>query len=161
LQEVVGENKILPKKFQTWVDNQHEFSSRYSLAGLCILERMPSMIIDIMAMQFLSKYPIVRHDVIDLTIHAKEMRALLYCEIDHPHGKLDLFCTHLNLLHRHRVKQYEIINKSIKELHHQKRPLILAGDFNDWIKKSYLFLDDLEFAAKNYPNKTFPPQSTN
>jgi endonuclease/exonuclease/phosphatase family metal-dependent hydrolase len=155
LQEVVGENKILPEKFQTWVDNQHEFLadtlwSDYAYSKNAVYDHRHH------GNAILSKYPITRHEVIDLTIHAKEMRALLYCEIDHPHGKLDLFCTHLNLLHRHRVKQYEIINKSIKELHHQKRPLILAGDFNDWIKKSYLFLDDLEFAAKNYPNKTFP-----
>jgi endonuclease/exonuclease/phosphatase family metal-dependent hydrolase len=155
LQEVVGENKILPKKFQTWVDNQHEFLADtlwqdYAYSKNAVYDHRHH------GNAILSKYPIVKYDVIDLTIHSREMRALLHCEIESPKGKIDLFCTHLNLLHRHRVHQYEIINKSIEKINNGHRPLILAGDFNDWIKKSNQFIKGLFNAGLNKPNKTFP-----
>lgn len=155
LQEVVGENKILPKKFSTWVDNQHEFLADtlwqdYAYSKNAVYDQRHH------GNAILSKYPITNTEVVDLTIHSLEMRAILYCEIEYPDGKMDLFCTHLNLLHRHRIEQYQTINNTIKRINNGKRPLLLAGDFNDWFKKSKNYLDLVRNAGVNKPNKTFP-----
>jgi len=154
LQEVVGKNIHLPKKFSTWVDNQHEFLadsiwSDYAYSKNAVYDGRHH------GNAILSKYPIIKTNVIDLTIHAKEMRALLHCRIQHSEGQIDLFCTHLNLLHRHRVEQYDILNHKIKELS-QGNPIILAGDFNDWFKKANHYIHNLDFPSQGKNNKTFP-----
>tara|TARA_B100001971_G_scaffold215185_1_gene259358 strand:- start:27306 stop:28031 length:726 start_codon:yes stop_codon:yes gene_type:complete len=158
LQEVVGENKLLPEKFSTWVDNQHEFLADsvwtdYAYSQNAVYDKRHH------GNAILSKYPIISHHVYDLTQHKREMRALLYCEVETPEGRLDLYCTHLNLLHHHRRAQYEKINEVIAENYRvKKNPIVLAGDLNDWFKKSHHHVDLLDACHIQLDKKvkTFP-----
>lgn len=87
----------------------------------------------------LSRHPISKTYNVDLTLHRFEQRGALFTEIDLPLGeaqghKLHLYTTHLNLLHKHRDEQVEIICQDMKR-HSSKAPMLLAGDFNDWNNK--------------------------
>jgi endonuclease/exonuclease/phosphatase family metal-dependent hydrolase len=42
--------------------------------------------------------------------------------------ELDLIATHLGLIRRHRLKQFEAILENVTD----KRPTVLIGDFNEW-----------------------------
>ncbi|MCK4711043.1 MAG: endonuclease/exonuclease/phosphatase family protein [Gammaproteobacteria bacterium] len=97
----------------------------------------------------LSKFPILETTNHDLSTNKLEQRGLLYGKIDLDPAntgskELDVFCTHLNLLHKSRKKQYKMIDEIF--CHHYKKdtPSIFAGDFNDWNKKS------LQFFNKNH-----------
>lgn len=156
LQEVVGENQLLPEKFNTWVDNQYEFLadevwSEFAYSKNAVYDHRDH------GNAILSKYPILEHNVFDLTIHKREMRALLFCEIQTPQGNIDLYCTHLNLLHRHRKIQYQLINDIIKKRQSQN-PIIFAGDLNDWTIKSSRFLKEVKNCNSNLKKKlkTYP-----
>lgn len=80
----------------------------------------------------LSKFPIVRTQNRDISTNRFERRGLLHCEIHIPEqdARVQLFNTHLNLLHNSRRRQLNWILESLED--HPKSPLILAGDFNDW-----------------------------
>jgi len=68
--------------------------------------------------------------------------------------------THLNLTHKGRVDQYQIIKEEL--LHHGGEPVILAGDFNDWNKRASILMEGrlgLEEVYKKVNGsyaKTFP-----
>jgi endonuclease/exonuclease/phosphatase family metal-dependent hydrolase len=81
----------------------------------------------------LTKYPVLEFENIDLTQNQWEMRGLLYCKINlEEAGKVcHFFNTHLNLLEKSRLKQVELIIRTVQALPRDE-PLILAGDFNDW-----------------------------
>lgn len=156
LQEVAGKNEKLIERFNTWVDNQYEYLADqvwddYAYSKNAIYDHRDH------GNAILSKYPILKHEVYDLTLHKREMRALLFCEVETPNGKLHLYCTHLNLLHKHRKVQYEMINEIIKE-NSQNNPIIFAGDLNDWFTKSQEFLTEFACTNQKLKNniKTFP-----
>ncbi len=88
----------------------------------------------------LSKYPLKEWENFDISLNGIERRGVLYARIDLTDtGKhLHLFCTHLSLREPHRQWQIQkiisIIHQKVKE---DEAPVILAGDFNDWRKKSH------------------------
>ena len=89
---------------------------------------------------------------------------MLYSEILIPDldKSIHCFCLHLNLFHRSRVKQYERISEIINSTQSKNSPLIVAGDLNDWNKKSSdLFENKLGMKEAHYNihgvyAKTFP-----
>ena len=94
----------------------------------------------------LSKFPLESHQVIDLPSHKREQRCVLSCHAKLPSGlTLGLLCTHLNLLHTHRLKQYKTINDFCKA--QKETSLILAGDFNDWSQIASKNLTELKEAS--------------
>lgn len=156
LQEVAGKNEKLLERFNTWVDNQYEYLADqvwkdYAYSRNAVYDHKDH------GNAILSKYPIIKKEVFDLTLHKREMRALLFCEVETPHGNIDLYCTHLNLLHRHRKKQYQIINEIIKK-NSNKNPIILAGDLNDWFPRSENFFTEIQNTNSKLKHnlKTYP-----
>lgn len=157
LQEVVGENTTLPNKFSDWVDNQHEYLADsiwndYAYSKNAVYDKRHH------GNAILSKYPIIHEEIVDLTQHRFEMRALLFCIIQTPICEVALICTHLNLLHLHRIKQYEQINSFIQRNVPKTIPIILAGDFNDWSNPSHFHIKELDHCASriNKVCRTFP-----
>lgn len=92
----------------------------------------------------LSRHPLDPKHNINITVNKLEQRGVLHCEVL-PLGwsePIVVLCAHLNLLENDREKQYRAIADYVNGTIDQSRPLILAGDFNDWKKNSCLKLAD-------------------
>lgn len=86
----------------------------------------------------LSRYPLDPKHNVNITVNRLEKRGVLHSEV-YPDGwasKVVVLSAHLNLLHKDRIKQYQAISEYILDEIDPNTPLILAGDFNDWTKKS-------------------------
>lgn len=85
-----------------------------------------------------------KHNV-NITVSRLEKRGVLHCEIlpDGWHKPIVVLNAHLNLLEKDRQKQYQSIMAYIGSNIDKDKPLILAGDFNDWQKKSGDILQNL------------------
>lgn len=100
---------------------------------------------------------------VNITVSALEKRGVLHSEIYPPDWGVPVVVlnAHLNLLEKDRTKQYHAITDYIGGEIDKDKPLILAGDFNDWTKKSYEFMAKLGLKEVfisthgNYP-ATFP-----
>ena len=80
----------------------------------------------------LSKYPIVEHRNLDVSITGPERRGLLHCVLDVPgQHNVHAICVHLSLLENHRQKQLKLLRQLLESLP-AEAPVIIAGDFNDW-----------------------------
>lgn len=137
LQEVVGRNIIYKKK--GLIDAQFEFLAEsvwphYAYAHNALYDHGHC------GNLILSKYPIESWENINLTTNSLEKRGLLVCKIHIPASQkkyVYVACVHLDLLHRGRVQQYNMIKNKITSLDSvNDLPLIIAGDFNDWNRKS-------------------------
>ncbi len=164
LQEVVGENQILQKTIGNWpTESQFEFLadtvwSHYSYGKNAVFpERHHGNAI-------LSKFPIISEHNLNISTNRFEQRGLLHCKIHIP-GKnleLDLFNTHLNLMHGSRLKQIQMISERMGSLLKAEDPLILAGDFNDWSHKLTATLEKSQKLKECFqeaygkPARTFP-----
>ena len=89
----------------------------------------------------LSSFAMQTKNNLDLSLHQLEKRGLLHTQIQLGDKIVHLYCTHLNLTHRHRRKQVQEIIRYIKETSHADDPIILCGDFNDWNKKLSYYLE--------------------
>lgn len=148
LQEVVGQNEKY--KDRGLVDSQFEY-----LAG----ELWPHFSYGHNAVYdhghhgnlILSKFPIKNFENIDLSTNRYEKRGLLICKIELPEEEENSYfyvaCSHLNLLHKGRMLQYQKIKSHIASIEDTKTPFVLAGDFNDWNKKcAHVFEDELQMS---------------
>ena len=145
LQEVVGESHQY--RASGLVDSQFEFFadsiwSHYAYAKNAVYDggHYGNLV--------LSKYPITHWENIDVSTNRFERRGLLVCQIEVPGFEVERFyavCAHLDLLHRGRKLQYEMIKNKISALNlHDRTPVIVAGDFNDWNRRATeIFEDDL------------------
>lgn len=90
----------------------------------------------------LSKFPIENFENVNLSTNPLERRGMLVCKINTPLKTFYAACLHLNLFHSGRSIQYE---KIVKHIHMKKDeeniPIIIAGDFNDWNKKSSIYFE--------------------
>lgn len=111
----------------------------------------------------LSRFPIIEHENIDISVAGSEKRGLLHAQIalpDRPQP-LHVFCVHLGLKAAHRQAQMNMICDRINALP-PDAPLVVAGDFNDWQVHGNRFLKRgaglVEvFSVKNgRPARTFP-----
>lgn len=136
LQEVVGQNAIYKKK--GLIDTQFEYLAdsvwpHYSYAKNSLYDHGHH------GNLILSRYPIESWENVDLTTNILQKRGLLVCKIQLPELKKYIYaaCVHLDLFHSGRKIQYQIIkNKLLSITSANDAPLIVAGDFNDWNKKS-------------------------
>ena len=81
----------------------------------------------------LSKYPIVRHQNLDVSIAGPERRGLLHCVVAVPDfGEVHAICVHLGLLEQHRRRQLDILCELVQDGIPADAVLVIAGDFNDW-----------------------------
>ncbi|MGV6394814.1 endonuclease/exonuclease/phosphatase family protein [Pseudomonas caspiana] len=84
----------------------------------------------------LSKYPIIHHENLDISIHGTEERGLLHCVLDVPHfGHVHAICVHLGLREHHRSQQLKLLAELLAQLP-ESAPVIVAGDFNDWRQRA-------------------------
>lgn len=82
----------------------------------------------------LSKYPFRFWENIDVSIQKRASRSLLHGVIGLPNSQevLHVICVHLGLLRFERDKQINILCDRIRNTVPQNKPLVIAGDFNDW-----------------------------
>ena len=143
LQEVEGENKDKDLKHHKGISTpQFEFLAdsiwhHYAYGKNAIKEHRHH------GNALLSKYPIIQWDNTDVSSSNFEKRGILYTKMDIPsfNHKLHIFCLHLSLLHRDRLKQIATLKKIIKEKTQEGDPVIIAGDFNDWNQKINSIMD--------------------
>ncbi len=88
----------------------------------------------------LSRYPILSAHNQDVSDHRFERRGLLHAQIALPGlpGPIHCVCVHLGLTGGSRRRQMEALVERMERLA-GNRPLIVAGDFNDWRNRA----DDL------------------
>ncbi|MFK3969187.1 endonuclease/exonuclease/phosphatase family protein [Pseudomonas sp. NPDC087358] len=109
----------------------------------------------------LSKYPIVRHENLDISILGTEQRGLLHCVLQVPgFGEVHAICVHLGLKEMHRQQQLSLLAGLVGRLPPQA-PVIIAGDFNDWRQKAdgllapaglrEVFVESFGRPAKSFP----------
>ena len=107
----------------------------------------------------LSKFPILEEKVLDLTLHKREKRSMILTTIDLGFTHLTCLCTHLNLLHKHRLEQAKLILEFMSKHVDRRSPVIFGGDFNDWDGSlTELFIDQGGFSPPptSLRLKTFP-----
>lgn len=114
----------------------------------------------------LSKFPIVRHDNLDVSVGVHEKRGLLHCVIQPPEWArpLHAICVHLGLQEAHRQKQLDLLCGRINDNVPQAEPVIIAGDFNDWRLRAHdklsrcaglkeVFVTTQGVAARTFPSR--------
>lgn len=81
----------------------------------------------------LSKHPIQKWSNIDISDHRLEQRGILHATVQHPeHGEIHVICAHFGLFKVSRVRQAHALIHHIRGHVPMNRPLLVAGDFNDW-----------------------------
>ena len=88
----------------------------------------------------LSRYSIQFWENQDVSKNALERRGLLHATIQIPHHArpLHVICSHLGLFEADRNQQIRSLCERIQAMVPKNDPLLVAGDFNDWRKKSPL-----------------------
>ena len=76
----------------------------------------------------ISRWPIVAHEVRDISFGEREPRRAIRAEVATPAGRLTVIATHLGLSIRERHRQAAVLT----ELAAGNGPAVMAGDFNDW-----------------------------
>ena len=85
----------------------------------------------------LSKFPIIRHDNLDVSLSGHENRGLLHCVLRIPGQEQELhaICVHLGLREAHRQQQLALLMQRLEQIP-PEAPVIVAGDFNDWRQRA-------------------------
>lgn len=161
LQEIMGETKS-SKKHPNWVSNpQFEFLAD-KVWQHCAYEKNAINSYGNHGNAILSKYQLTKSSNTDISSSALEKRGVLYTKLLIPNTNgIHLFCTHLSLLKKDRIKQISQIKQIIKTHCKANEPIIFAGDFNDWDLAVHNELTKIGFQEsfntlfKSLP-KTFP-----
>lgn len=112
----------------------------------------------------LSKYPIVHWENINVSSSKRASRSLLHAVINLPESSeyLHVFCIHLALRAPERRRQLQLLSHRIESHVPAESPLIIAGDFNDWLGQAEktlshrLGVTDIFTALTGKRAKTFP-----
>lgn len=165
LQEVHGEQQNHAQKVKNWpTTSQYEFLAD-SMWNAFAYGRNAVYPHGHHGNALLSKYPIVRHENLDISILGTEERGLLHCVLDVPHfGEVHAICVHLGLKEVHRQQQLGLMADLVSRLP-ADAPVIIAGDFNDWRLKAdaalsptglrEVFVESFGAPAKSFPAR-FP-----
>lgn len=96
----------------------------------------------------LSKYPIVEWSNINISTNPFESRGLLKATVQVPALNMQVHCccVHMSLLQRARTKQLRRLVQQVESWVPPQSPLIIAGDFNDWLKRADAHLAAIEAA---------------
>ncbi len=109
----------------------------------------------------LSKFPIIHHENLDVSVQGNEQRGLLHCVLDVPgHREVHAVCVHLGLREAHRKKQIGLLSDLLDTLN-DAAPTIVAGDFNDWRLRADAMLAERDLVeafgwAYGAPARSFP-----
>lgn len=84
----------------------------------------------------LSKFPILRHRNVWITVHGAEVRGLLHCELQVPgQAEFHVICVHLGLHEHERQLALGVLGEMLTDLP-AHAPVVVAGDFNDWRQRA-------------------------
>jgi endonuclease/exonuclease/phosphatase family metal-dependent hydrolase len=165
LQEILGENTKHSQEVENWPDvPQYEFLAD-SLWPDFAYGKNATYSEGHHGNAILSKFAIRTSQNQSLTTYPLEQRGMLHCEIqigNHPDLNLHAVCVHLGLFSTHRKQQLRMICDFISENVPAKAPLIVAGDFNDWLHtgdslfRSQLSLRETHYSRHGKFAKTFP-----
>lgn len=160
LQEVVGENRrheksgLVSSQFEFLADEIWSYSS-YAKNAVYDNGHHGNVI--------LSKYPLEFIENINLSTNVFEKRGMLLCKVSVENQIIMAASLHLNIFHNSRNNQYQKIIKYFKTNNQfDEFPLIIAGDFNDYNKKSNsifkktLGMQDAYYLKHNHHALTFP-----
>lgn len=112
----------------------------------------------------LSKHPLTFSENIDISTNRLERRGLLHGVIHNPAYSYPIhaICVHLGLLEAERMTQVQRICSRIESHVPHSEPLLIAGDFNDWLVRasrtlqSQLDVSEAFLTLHNTHAKTFP-----
>jgi endonuclease/exonuclease/phosphatase family metal-dependent hydrolase len=164
LQEVLGVHQRHADRFNDWpAKPQHEFIAgerwqEVCYGKNCVYEHGHH------GNALLSRFPIEKHENVDISAHQFESRGMLHCEIRLGSALPTLHCinVHLGLFERGRQWQIRALCERIRETVPDAEPLIVAGDFNDWRHKANrqliaeLGVDEVFEEVRGRPARTFP-----
>ena len=162
LQEVHGTHEHHPKRYSNWPTMpQYEFLAD-SLWPQFAYGRNAVYPEGDHGNALLSKFQIIRHDNLDVSISGHENRGLLHCVLRLPGDGTEVhaICVHLGLRESHRNAQLDLLMQRLAELP-ADAPVIVAGDFNDWRQRADAQLKPCglrEVFAEQYgkPARSFP-----
>ena len=162
LQEVQGQNSRHAIKFeQQWPDEpQDEFlachpelEARFEAA----YGQNASYLHGHHGNALLSRFPILTRENRDFSDHVLEKRGVLHCQLDIGDRSVHCFVVHFGLFARSRVRQAEALVEWIEHEVPRDRPLLIAGDFNDWQHRltrhlsDHLSVTEVLNGARTYP----------
>lgn len=144
LQEVQGEHAYRADRHEDWpLEPQHEFLADGLWPGMAygrnaVYEHGHH------GNAILSRYPILSWENVDISAHIFESRGMLHCELAVPglEQPLHAICLHLALNEAGRRKQMLWLAERIRAVVPDTAPLIIAGDFNDWRRRSCGYLGE-------------------
>jgi endonuclease/exonuclease/phosphatase family metal-dependent hydrolase len=165
LQEVQGQHLEFEKKYDNWPEqSQMEFLASatwphgaYGKNAVYSQGHHGNAI--------LSSRPISKFENIDISNNRFERRGLLHAILapdESDSQEVHLICLHLDLFQRGRKKQLEKLMARINESVPGDSPLIIAGDFNDWLEyatqllKSELGVLEVHQTLHGHHAKSFP-----
>jgi len=136
LQEVLGSHRQHGRRHRNWSDvPQYEFLAD-SLWPVFAYGRNAVYPDGEHGNALLSKYPILRHDNLDISIKGREQRGLLHSVLALPEAlELHAICVHLGLDEHQRQQQLGLLCRLLGSLP-PTAPVIVAGDFNDWRQRA-------------------------
>jgi endonuclease/exonuclease/phosphatase family metal-dependent hydrolase len=142
LQEVLGQHTLYAKRIAGWpVQSHYEFVAD-SIWPNFAYGRNAVYTHGDHGNALLSKFLILHHDNIDITVAGDEQRGMLHSIMrpapDKP--ELHVICVHLGLRTRQRDEQLQQLCAAIERLVPVDAPLIVAGDFNDWRGAAHEYL---------------------
>ncbi|MDH5766283.1 MAG: endonuclease/exonuclease/phosphatase family protein [Gammaproteobacteria bacterium] len=138
LQEIQGEHLIRQQKINNWPDNgQFEFLAdqiwdHHAYGKNAIYKQGHH------GNAILSKYPFIEWENINVSPIRSASRSLLHGTIQIPDNKqkIHVICVHLGLFDVEREKQLSTLSQRINSHIPIDEPLIIAGDFNDWLGRA-------------------------
>ncbi len=135
LQEIQGEHHLKKRRVSDWPSlSQFEFLAdkmwphyAYGKNAVYLSGHHGNAI--------LSKYPILHWENINVSASKRASRSLLHAVIKLPGSGpyLHAFCIHLALRAPERRRQLRLLSSRIESHVPEECPLIVAGDFNDWL----------------------------
>lgn len=164
LQEMQGEHRHKEKKVANWPElSQFEFIAQgvwpyYAYGKNAIYEAGHH------GNAILSKYPFESWENINVSPFTWASRSLLHGVIGLPDtGKeVHILCIHFGLIGRERRLQLDSLCRRIEEHVPHDAPLIVAGDFNDWLSRAdrqfhdHLGLQEVFHQTHGKHARTFP-----
>ncbi len=166
MQEVLGEHELLAQRHaHKWPEQAHYEFLADSIWHSYAYGRNAVYPNGHHGNALMSKFPIERYQNVDVSVENTEKRGLLHCEIDLPKGgTLHAICVHLGLRERHRQQQLALLCDLVEKIP-KEDPVIVAGDFNDWLGKAEkqmyacgltdIFVEEYGASPKTFPAR-FP-----
>lgn len=137
LQEVHGTHEQHPKRYDNWpAMPQYEFLAD-TLWPQFAYGRNAVYPAGDHGNALLSKFQIIRHENLDVSISGHENRGLLHCVLRLPGDgrEVHAICVHLGLRETHRRAQLQLLMQRLEALD-DDAPVVVAGDFNDWRQRA-------------------------